>query len=113
METMEQLIQKYQALKAQIEELEAAKKDIAGKFKAGLTAFGVAALRIPVGDQTFQLKITSRATHSCQWEAFKAVHPDLYAQFVSDGSTQYVDVRPVRANGPAAPETEETLESAL
>ena len=113
METIEQLIQKYQTLKAQIEELESAKKEIATKFKTGLMAFGVTALRIPVGDQTFQLKLASRTTHSCQWEAFKNVHPDLYAQFVVDGSTQYVDIRAVRPNGGVVPVSDETLEPAL
>jgi hypothetical protein len=97
MESMDQLVQKYQSLKEQIEALETEKKEIAKKFRQGLDAFGVQALKIPVGDEMYQLKITSRATHSCQWEAFKNVHPDLYAQYVVDSATEYVDVRKVRA----------------
>jgi hypothetical protein len=93
--SMEALIAQYRELKAKIEDLEAQKREIADKFKAGLTAFGVDVARVPVNSVIYQLKIVNRATHSCQWEAFKANHPELYEEYVNDGTAQYVDVRPV------------------
>jgi hypothetical protein len=93
--TIQTLVNSYLELKAQIEVLEAQKKQIAMQFKEGLTAFGIDFVQVPVGDKTYQLKLATRETHSCQWAAFKGVHPELYAEFVTDGSSTYVDVRPV------------------
>jgi hypothetical protein len=93
--SMEQRILRYRELKEQIDALEAEKKQISEAFKAGLAAFGVEVMQVPVGNDTFQLKLASRATHSCQWEMFKNLHPEIYAELVVDSSTNYVDVRKV------------------
>jgi predicted phage-related endonuclease len=93
--TLKELVESYLELKAQIEVLEAQKKQIATQFKTGLQAFGIDVVQVPANDLTYQLKLTSRETHSCQWAAFKGVHPELYAEFVTDGQSTYVDVRPV------------------
>ena len=92
---MEELIKKYLELKEQIAALEEQKKSISARFKAGLAALEVGSMKVPVDDKVYQVKFVSRASHSVQYEAFKNLHPEIYAQFVSDSNVEYVDVRKV------------------
>ena len=94
--TMADLITEYRSIKEQVDALEARKKEIATRFKAGLAAFGVNSIKLPVNGEQFQLRIATRTSHSCQWDALRAQHPELYTEFVSDRTTEYVDVRQVR-----------------
>lgn len=95
---IKQRITRYNELKAQISELEFQKKEISKSFKTGLEALAIDVMRVNVSGDVYQLKLSSRATHSCQWEMFKSLYPSLYEEFVTDGTSEYVDVRKINPN---------------
>jgi hypothetical protein len=93
--SLEGLIAQYRELKEQIRVLEEAKKEITERFKAGLAAFGVESAQVNLDGTVFQLKLTERETHSCQWAALQELHPAIYEEFVTDRYISYIDVRAV------------------
>jgi hypothetical protein len=97
--SLEGLVAQYRELKDQIRALEDAKREIADRFRAGLTAFGVDSAQVNVNGVPMQLKLTERETHSCQWAALKELHPAVYEEFVTDSIVTYVDLRTVGNRG--------------
>jgi hypothetical protein len=101
--TSQEKLARFLELRDTIKLLTEEKKTILNSLKDDLSALGNPNLRVIVNGATFQIRIATRIAHSVAWDAFQLAHPEIYGQFITGISSEYVEVREIQPKENSAP----------
>jgi len=92
--TLRDQIQQYLDLKAQIDQLEAQKKEIRNQINQ---ITGNSTIDVILDDEyKGRIQTKSRCSKKCDWTTFENRAPELYNELVTLNNISYIEVRKVR-----------------